>query len=980
MCRTAILLICMLLEVMGASAKSIHRIPQQQPVTDSVARAIELWDLGYAEYEKQNYQAAYEFFKSSYSFCNSKFWLDGKRRPYDAMNHCLYKMGKDSLIDKKDSPYYYEDPDTIEFFDSYMKAAMGIKQIDSLWVNYNHSLKIDTINGRLKRFIHEKKLNFIAGDCFSKGYYQEAIKSFRDVLDFNKRILPEDKKYISDYTYQRIVESFLQMNQSDSAIAVAKQYVQLYDAHDEKQYLSFKDATGTLFYAYLRSARYNEAYQVLEDAAPLLQNMPFAKFKDMTPVIWRADYYKAIGRYDMAYSLRKMVNQKQDSDTLQFFVQDKRDYAIANSWIGNHEEAIKILEDLIGQEREWASKHYSTEHVTPYININDLIMLGDAYFFNRQPIKALDKYMEADSLQVLPLSLQSPDSVGQRHQIYPKYAETLFKISRTAYQLGRFSLGDIYYNKLKHDIDAAPDILGKWSVGLKTLDVVKLGKSGDIMAAIPKLEQLIADKNGRVHNDMLEYLAHMYIATPQHEAGKAYDIASKIVANKKKYILDNLEQLTEQEKAMLWTENKWTFRLLLWSIVLQGDSLTEQLYDDIALFAKGLMLTVSSASDYKQALSVTWHDVQQHLGDHEAAIEFITVPELTNEPDSTLYMALIVKKEMIKPEIVYLCTASELKESISDGYIDNEDLYDMIWGSMEEELSDVNTVYFSADGYLHRIPIEYMLTKQRPLKLDAYRLTSTRELVLRQKNSQPHGKAVLYGGLTYNNTYENNDDNRKPRGYERNEKYNNLGYSQNEVDSICLLLKPKHPCEIYDKQNGTASSLIALNGQKLFLLHMATHGYYYSQEQVINAPLLDNIITSDNQNGLMNIEEDSPMLRSGLVMADRKISAEEISKIHFEDLQLIVLSSCKSGLGDISDREGVWGLQRAFKQAGAKSILMTLWDVKDYETYKFMKIFYKRVCKGDSYTEALRKAQKNIKKLFPNEKNWAGFILLDAFP
>ena len=178
MCRTAILLICMLLEVMGASAKSIHRIPQQQPVTDSVARAIELWDLGYAEYEKQNYQAAYEFFKSSYSFCNSKFWLDGKRRPYDAMNHCLYKMGKDSLIDKKDSPYYYEDPDTIEFFDSYMKAAMGIKQIDSLWVNYNHSLKIDTINGRLKRFIHEKKLNFIAGDCFSKGYYQEAIKSF----------------------------------------------------------------------------------------------------------------------------------------------------------------------------------------------------------------------------------------------------------------------------------------------------------------------------------------------------------------------------------------------------------------------------------------------------------------------------------------------------------------------------------------------------------------------------------------------------------------------------------------------------------------------------------------------------------------------------------------------------------------------------------------------------------------------------------
>lgn len=120
------------------------------------------------------------------------------------------------------------------------------------------------------------------------------------------------------------------------------------------------------------------------------------------------------------------------------------------------------------------------------------------------------------------------------------------------------------------------------------------------------------------------------------------------------------------------------------------------------------------------------------------------------------------------------------------------------------------------------------------------------------------------------------------------------------------------------------------------------------------------------------------MRRSGLIMSDQLISAEEISKLHFKDLQLIVLSACSSGLGDISDQEGVWGLQRAFKQAGAQSILMTLWDVDDYVTFLFMKSFYKHMTSGEAYIKALQNAQQEIKKHYPNEKEWAGFVLLDA--
>jgi CHAT domain-containing protein len=97
---------------------------------------------------------------------------------------------------------------------------------------------------------------------------------------------------------------------------------------------------------------------------------------------------------------------------------------------------------------------------------------------------------------------------------------------------------------------------------------------------------------------------------------------------------------------------------------------------------------------------------------------------------------------------------------------------------------------------------------------------------------------------------------------------------------------------------------------------------------------------------------------------------------------LVVLSACQTGLGDISQGEGVFGLQRGFKKAGANSILMSLWEVDDKATQILMTQFYKNWLSGQSKHQSLLSAQKFLRETeggkYNEPKYWAAFILLDG--
>ena len=109
---------------------------------------------------------------------------------------------------------------------------------------------------------------------------------------------------------------------------------------------------------------------------------------------------------------------------------------------------------------------------------------------------------------------------------------------------------------------------------------------------------------------------------------------------------------------------------------------------------------------------------------------------------------------------------------------------------------------------------------------------------------------------------------------------------------------------------------------------------------------------------------------------DGILTAEEISTLDLRNCDVVVLSACETGLGEITD-EGVYGLQRAFKNAGVNTIIMSLWEVDDDATSFMMQSFYRNLLKGMEKKDAFEASQKDLKKKYTDPRYWAAFIMLD---
>ena len=159
------------------------------------------------------------------------------------------------------------------------------------------------------------------------------------------------------------------------------------------------------------------------------------------------------------------------------------------------------------------------------------------------------------------------------------------------------------------------------------------------------------------------------------------------------------------------------------------------------------------------------------------------------------------------------------------------------------------------------------------------------------------------------------------------------------------------------------------------------------------------LMQNDDRLGAAELE-DKTLTRSGLLFAganntlrdkepvgidDGILTAQEISKLDLRNLSLVVLSACETGKGEVTQGEGVFGLQRGFKKAGAGTIVMSLWKVDDEATEMMMTQFYQNLCGGMDKHEALHKAQKYLREYKDENGNkkydkpyyWAAFIILD---
>ncbi len=409
--------------------------------------------------------------------------------------------------------------------------------------------------------------------------------------------------------------------------------------------------------------------------------------------------------------------------------------------------------------------------------------------------------------------------------------------------------------------------------------------------------------------------------------------------------------------------------------------------------------------DFAQPLTVSWREVQQSLGSKDIAIEFITFA-INNDADIEATLALTLRSDDPYPQSTLIIDSGVFDYLEDDTQIRDLQLYDIIWGKLADRLEGIENVYFSPSGPLHSLSIENLPGCE---EYKFYRLTSTRELV-KSRNKHHISHAVLYGGLNYSTSVE--DMIAQSQAYRQDGTHSTqlsnsrsailelrgaiggpkfLDGTVEEVNDIGSLLNDKQHLTVTKLMGdeGNEESFKALSKQDVQLLHIATHGFYSkASAEKDYSDIVENLPQRNS--------EDEALSRSGLLLAgasnalegdvpdeveDGLLTAQEIAQIDLSDMDMVVLSACETALGDVSSSEGVFGLQRGFKKAGANSILMSLWKVDDDATCMLMTEFYCNwIGLGKTKHDALELAKEAVRNHpgWEDPKYWAAFILLDG--
>lgn len=417
-----------------------------------------------------------------------------------------------------------------------------------------------------------------------------------------------------------------------------------------------------------------------------------------------------------------------------------------------------------------------------------------------------------------------------------------------------------------------------------------------------------------------------------------------------------------------------------------------------------LLKELAADNNYTEKLNATWKQVQAALQEDEAAIEFCV-----SMPYNLEYGAVIVKKGQGTPLYVPLYTIRNIaSEAVKDAQKDS--IY-KTWSKLSPYLRNIKHVYFSPIGDIHKYPIEYFAPKEMEATL-FHRVSSTKDII-QEKQKGDFQKAVIYGGLDYNGDYASiqmaNKKNKipfvskssHPQRTNRNIKRGaviTLDGALKEAESIKAIMQNQHVnSKLYVGIEGTEESFKSLSSSNTDLVHIATHGFYWEDEELKENQGKSFIRISTDEKDYSSNEV---MTHSGLLLAgadrifrgeavpsdmeDGILTAEEISLLNLSSVKLVVLSACETGLGEI-DGEGVFGLQRGFKNAGVRSLLMSLWKVDDEATNILMTNFYQNLLygstKGDMYLSLLM-AQKHLRNFengkYSDPSYWAAFILLDG--
>lgn len=402
-----------------------------------------------------------------------------------------------------------------------------------------------------------------------------------------------------------------------------------------------------------------------------------------------------------------------------------------------------------------------------------------------------------------------------------------------------------------------------------------------------------------------------------------------------------------------------------------------------------------------------WRDVQKMLDDGEAAIELTAM----------LDDVLILRKDVAAPICVRIDSTliEQLVNFKGDDALEIDDIYKpggpltRLWNLLEPALDGVRTIYLSASYALSKFNYGAITTPSGQLVEDRYDyhyLVSTADIakVKATREEQSYRSAVLFGDVCYDTSADDMMASAKgtsessalkwdlTRGMDEETRgsYRPLKHSKEEIDAISKCLEDSGvETKTFKGISANEEAFKSLSYSNPDIIHVSTHGFMLAQTYV------DSLMHDQSEVQLNSTKYATTLQKSGLLLSggnhawkgeaategieDGILTSGEIADMNLQGVKLVVLSACKSGLGNDTNLTGVsYGPQHALKAAGAGDIVMSLWMVDDEATALLMQHFYQNLTMGNNVRTALKIAQRQlIEDGYIEPFYWAAFVVLE---
>lgn len=449
--------------------------------------------------------------------------------------------------------------------------------------------------------------------------------------------------------------------------------------------------------------------------------------------------------------------------------------------------------------------------------------------------------------------------------------------------------------------------------------------------------------------------------------------------------------------------------------------------------ANELEVSLSKSSEYfrnkrtqNNTNRINFRTICKKLQPEEALIDFISFRYYNgkNYTQEVRYYAFVSHNGSDIPQWIRLVDEEQLKPLLdrsmtlhSSNYATSERLsyllYKRIWEPIEPFLENTKTVHICPSGLLHKVSFAALMPDSSFL-LEKYNLvyySNLRDFIHQKSIDSPldsNSNVLLMGDPAFSTAVAllRGDNKEKKEAIESRfdvpinliqsegislqiGHFGRLEGTGDEARRIHKLLDSLQcKTQLYLDKMATEDNIKKLNTlPNPNILHIATHGYFFPNAQLEDSSTLQQNSLHERLRYTVN-----PLWRSGLALAganfiwkgvappsdmeDGILMSYEVANLNLFGVDLVVLSACDTGRGDLHNSEGVLGLQRAFKAAGVRQLILSLWRVPDAETSELMTTFYQYLASGMPTRQAFKAAQIAMcKKYAPFY--WAGFVLVE---